>query len=100
VHLFSPTSLGLALDRAGFVVQDVRSRRGDAHGTGSELMRIVAKRLSRHRPRASVTGVAPPRHLAARIDRILDVVTGPVDFALARGRLAMPEMVVIASPRG
>jgi 2-polyprenyl-3-methyl-5-hydroxy-6-metoxy-1,4-benzoquinol methylase len=48
LSLFSPKSLGLAVERAGFIVRHVATRRGDAHNPFLEVLRGGALRAGVH----------------------------------------------------
>jgi len=49
LSLFSPRSLGLALEKNGFFVRHISTRRGDAHNPIFETLRCASLRLGIHR---------------------------------------------------
>jgi 2-polyprenyl-3-methyl-5-hydroxy-6-metoxy-1,4-benzoquinol methylase len=101
IYLFSPVSLRILLEGAGFRVESISTQRGDAHNTAFELARGVSKRILGHRGLAS----AAERPLPSRrswyrgIEAFSDVVYRPFDTVEAfyfRRRQLHPELLVAA----
>lgn len=109
VHLFSPASLRLLLERHGFTVRVETSRRGQADPTTFELVRSLARRLiapnrRRHEAGDPYTLRSDPWRARASykvVERIARMATAPVDLAwyLASraGALVEPELLVVAT---
>jgi 2-polyprenyl-3-methyl-5-hydroxy-6-metoxy-1,4-benzoquinol methylase len=100
IHLFSPVSLRILMERAGFHVESVSTRRGDAHNTAFELARGMSKRLLGRRVVASAAGNPPSRRgWYRRIETLSDAIYRPLEPLEAiylRRRQLHPELLALA----
>ena len=101
IYLFSPVSLRILLEGAGFRVESISTQRGDAHNTAFELARGVSKRILGHRGLASVAERPLPsrRSWYRGIEAFSDVIYRPFDSIEAfyfRPRQLHPELLVAA----
>ncbi len=101
IYLFSPVSLRILLEGAGFRVESISAQRGDAHNTAFELARGVSKRILGHRGLASVTERPLPsrRSWYRGIEAFSDVIYRPFETVEAfyfRRRQLHPELLVAA----
>lgn len=96
--IFTPAGLTLALRDCGFEVLEVRTRRGDANGTASNLvlgpLRALKRRLHGTQ-RQAISERSAGRRLSSVIDSICDPLTAPVRKR-AYASLLGPELIVIA----
>ncbi len=109
VHLFSPASLRLLLERHGFAVRFETSRRGPADPTTFELVRSFLRRtVAPNRRRHEVGNPYSFRSDPWRArswykvgERIARVVTAPIDvlwyLATRAGAMIEPELLVVAA---
>lgn len=105
IHLFSPVSLRILLERAGFSVESVTTRRGDAHNTAFEFARGKSKQILGRRVGAPKAGNPPPsrRGWYRRIETLSDVIYRPFEPLEAlyfRRRRLHPELLVAARVPG
>lgn len=101
IYLFSPVSLRILLEGAGFRVESISTQRGDAHNTAFELARGVSKRILGHRGLASVAERPLPsrRSWYRGIEAFSDVIYRPFETVEAfyfRRRQLHPELLVAA----
>ncbi len=117
--LFSPRGVAKVLDKAGFEVALLETRRGDAHNPWFEALRGLTRRVGIHRSAKRIIGVhtVGPIHdqdrghitaLRARrinrlrvVNRIFDVafaVCYPIERALEKAGLGA-ELIVVATRR-
>ncbi len=101
ICLFSPVSLRILLEDAGFHVESISTQRGDAHNTAFELARGVSKRILGHRGLASVAERPQPsrRSWYRGIEALSDVIYRPLETLEAfhfRRRQLHPELLVVA----
>ena len=97
--LFSPRGGQLLLERVGFEVCHVATRRGDSAGAAANLLlapaRLLKRRLSRGVQQRSHAASATQR-MAAIVNRFYDPLSGFVRSRLYRRRLLGPELLVVA----
>jgi 2-polyprenyl-3-methyl-5-hydroxy-6-metoxy-1,4-benzoquinol methylase len=101
IYLFSPVSLQILLEGAGFRAESISTQRGDAHNTAFELARGVSKRILGHRGLASVAERPLPsrRSWYRDIEALSDVIYRPFETVEAfyfRRRQLHPELLVAA----
>lgn len=98
LSLFTAAGLMLALRDCGFEVLEVRTRRGDANGTASNValgpLRAM-KRRTRGTERQAISERSAGRRLSGIIDGVFDPLTGPLRRR-AYASLLGPELIVIA----
>lgn len=96
--LFTPAGLMLALRDSGFEVLEVRTRRGDANGTASNVILGPLRALKR-RTRGTERQAISERSAGRRLSGIIDAVFDPLTASLrkrAYAALLGPELIVIA----
>jgi SAM-dependent methyltransferase len=96
--LFTPAGLSLALRDCGFEVLEVRTRRGDANGTASNLVLAPLRALKR-RMRGTQRQAISERSTGRRLSSVIDTICDPPTAALRRRAYASllgPELIVIA----
>ena len=87
------------LERAGFELVHVTTRRGDSQGLAASLLLAPARWLKRRlgrgvRQRSSAW--SPTRRFADVVNRVYDPLTMPVRTRLYRQRLLGPELLLVA----
>jgi SAM-dependent methyltransferase len=95
--LFSPLGAEVLLERAGFEVLSVETRRGDSTGTAANLLLAPARWLKRRgegRQQRSSARAASQR-VAALVNAIYDPLSWPVRRRLYRDLLG-PELLIVA----
>jgi SAM-dependent methyltransferase len=99
LSLFSPQGARLMLERAGFEVVHVITRRGDSAGAAANVLLAPArwlKRRLRGEVRQRSSAVSSTRRLAEAINRLYDPLSIPIRRQLYRERLLGPELVLVA----
>ena len=101
IHIFSPASLRILMERAGFRIVSVTTRRGDALNTAFELARGMSKRILGHRAAAPGTGNMPVsrRSWYRRIEALSDAIYRPfepLEGIFFRRSRSHPELLVTA----
>lgn len=103
--LFSPRGACLLLERAGFEIVSIETRRGDSSGMAANVAlapaRLLKRRLRGERRQQSSVSSATQR-VAACVNLLYDPISWPLRPALYRRHLLGPELVIVArkpSPR-
>jgi SAM-dependent methyltransferase len=100
IFLFSPLSLRLLLEHAGFQVELLGTQRGDAHNTLFEIVRSMAKRVFRASGHAPASGTPTSRRSwYHRVEAASDFLYRPFELAeniFFRRQLRHPELLVVA----
>jgi 2-polyprenyl-3-methyl-5-hydroxy-6-metoxy-1,4-benzoquinol methylase len=109
IHLFSPATMKLALQRSGFRVEEIRSRRGDAHNHLFQLLRALVTHIGSKNyvgpsratgtPGSGRSGRLNNSHVNAAI-KLSDAVYYPVGLVLdpwLEKRGLQPELMAIAT---
>jgi SAM-dependent methyltransferase len=97
--LFSPRGASLLLERAGFEIVSVETRRGDSSGAAANLAlapaRLIKRRMRGERQQQSSVSSATQR-VAACVNLLYDPVSQPLRAALYRRHVLGPELVIVA----
>jgi SAM-dependent methyltransferase len=100
IFLFSPVSLRLLLERAGFQIELMGTQRGDAHNTMFEIARSTAKRILPI-SECSIGFGSPPsrRSWYLRLEAASDFLYRPfepLENLIFNRKLMHPELLVVA----